>query len=201
MLTILILANLLGGCSGSYFNQIETIEPTQSGRPKFVFIFLADGAGLTHLEITRMYNQHIHGKGFIITDKIFNEGSLGFLTTHSADALSSDSTAAATAMANGCKAKNAVVGICANGMKSASVLEVARGEGMKIGIVTNSTVYDATPAAFSTHVLSRKYYDAICDAYLSLEPDILLGGGRDRFLPKGTAGSRGVGRYRRKRSC
>ncbi|MFB3061294.1 MAG: alkaline phosphatase, partial [Candidatus Binatia bacterium] len=123
----------------------ETAEPFKSNRPKFVFIFLADGAGINHLEITRMYNQHIHSKGFNITDKIFNEGSLGFLTTHSADSLASDSTAAATALANGCKAKNQVVGICANGMKSASVLEVARGEGMKVGIVTNATVYDATP--------------------------------------------------------
>jgi len=170
--------------------QGKTAEPFKSSMPKFIFIFLADGAGITHLEITRMYNQHIHSKGFNITDRIFNEGSLGFITTHSADSLASDSTAAATALANGCKAKNLVVGICADGTKSASVLEVARGEGMKVGIVTNSTVYDATPAAFTTHVISRKYYDEICDAYLSLEPDVLMGGGRDRFLPKNIKGSR-----------
>ena len=190
LITILFIANLLGGCSGRYFYQTETIEPAQSSRPKFVFIFVADGAGINHLEITRMYNKHIHSKGFNITDRIFNEGSFGFLTTHSANSLNSDSTAAATALANGCKAKNGVVGMCADGMKSASVLEVARGEGMRVGIVTNATVYDATPAAFSTHVMSRKYYDEICDAYLSLEPDVLLGGGRDRFLPKNIKGSR-----------
>jgi len=186
---LLTVAVLVGTLVFSPFHG-ETAESFNSSRPKFIFIFLADGAGINHLEITRMYNQHIHSKGFNITDRIFNEGSLGFLTTHSADSLNSDSTAAATALANGCKAKNGVVGICADGMKSASVLEVARGEGMKVGIVTTATVYDATPAAFSTHVMSRKYYDKICDAYLSLEPDVLLGGGRDRFLPKGIAGSR-----------
>jgi len=184
------MANLLGGCSGRYFYQTETVEVFESKMPKFIFIFLADGAGINHLEITRMYNRHIHGEGFKITDSIFNEGTLGFLTTHSADSLASDSTAAATALANGCKAKNRVVGMCANGFKSASVLEVARGQGMKVGIVTNSTVYDATPAAFSTHVINRNYYDEICDAYLSLEPDVLMGGGRDRFLPKNIKGSR-----------
>jgi len=150
---LLTVAVLVGTLIFSPFHG-ETAEPFNSSRPKFIFIFLADGAGINHLEITRMYNQHIHSKGFNITDRIFNEGSLGFLTTHSADSLSSDSTAAATALANGCKAKNGVVGICADGMKSASVLEVARGEGMKVGIVTNATVYDATPAAFSTHVMS-----------------------------------------------
>ena len=168
----------------------ESAERLDSSEPKFIFIFLADGTGINHLEITRIYNQHVHNKGFNITDKIFNEGNLGFLTTQSADSLASDSTAAATALANGCKAKNRVVGMCADGMKSASVLEIAKGQGMKIGIVTNSSVYDATPAAFTTHVMSRNRYDEICDAYLSLEPDVLMGGGRDRFLPKSVAGSR-----------
>ncbi len=168
----------------------DTAELFESSRPKFIFIFLADGAGINHLEVTRIYNEHVHNKGFNITDRVFNEGYLGFLTTHSADSLASDSTASATALANGCKANNRVVGMCANGYKSASVLEVARGQGMKVGIVTNSKVYDATIAAFSTHVLSRNYYDEICDAFLGLEPDVLMGGGRDRFLPKGVAGSR-----------
>ncbi|MCH6544977.1 MAG: alkaline phosphatase [Deltaproteobacteria bacterium] len=186
LLTVAVLVGTLifNAFQGKTYGQFQPVTP------KFIFIFIADGAGINHLEITRMYNQHIHGEGFNITDSIFNEGTLGFLTTHSADSLNSDSTAAATALANGCKAKNGVVGICADGMKSASVLEVARGEGMKVGIVTNATVYDATPAAFSTHVMSRKYYDEICDAYLSLEPDVLMGGGRDRFVPKRTKGSR-----------
>ncbi len=186
LLTVAVLVGTLifNAFQGKTYGQFQPVMP------KFIFIFIADGAGVNHLEITRMYNQHIYGEGFNITDRIFNEGSFGFITTHSADSLASDSTAAATALANGCKAKNQVVGICANGMKSASVLEVARGEGMKVGIVTNATVYDATPAAFSTHVMSRNYSDEICDAYLSLEPDVLLGGGRDRFLPKGIAGGR-----------
>jgi len=186
---LLTVAVLVGTLIFNAF-QGKTYGQSQPVMPKFIFIFIADGAGINHLEITRMYNRHIYGEGFKITDTIFNEGTLGILTTHSADSFASDSTASGTALANGCKTNNNVVGMCANGFKSASVLEVARGEGMKVGIVTNATVYDATPASFSTHVMSRKYYDEICDAYLSLEPDVLLGGGRDRFLPKNTKGSR-----------
>jgi len=186
LLTITVLVGTL------IFNTFhdKTFGQFQPVTPKFIFIFIADGAGINHLEITRMYNRHIHGEGFTITDTIFNEGTLGFLTTHSADSFASDSTASATALANGCKTKNSVVGLCANGFKSASVLEVAKGEGMKVGIVTNTTVYDATPASFISHVSSRRRFDEICDAYLALEPDVLMGGGRDRFLPKGIAGSR-----------
>ena len=186
---LLTVAVLVGTLIFNAF-QGKTYGQSQPVMPKFIFIFIADGAGVNHLEITRMYNRHIHGEGFNITDSIFNEGTLGILTTHSADSFASDSTASGTALANGCKTKNDMVGMCANGFKSASVLEVAKGEGMKIGIVTNSKVYDATPASFSTHVSSRKKYDEICDAYLALEPDVLMGGGRDQFVPKGIAGSR-----------
>ena len=186
---LLTIAVLVGALIFNAF-QGKTFESFESDKPKFVFIFIADGAGVNHLEITRMYNQHIHGEGFNTIDRIFNEGFLGLLTTHSADSLASDSTAAATALANGCKANNEVVGMCANGFKSASVLEVARGQGMKIGIVTNTKIYDATPAAFSTHLRSRKYYDEIVDAYLALEPEVLMGGGRDLFIPKNSKGSR-----------
>ena len=82
--------------------RFDTFDPFQSDKPKFIFIFIADGAGINHLEIARKYSKHIHGEGFNIIDRIFNEGYLGFLTTQSADSLISDSTAAATALANGC---------------------------------------------------------------------------------------------------
>ena len=151
--------------------------------PKHIFIFLADGTGMTHLEISRMYNRQIHNRGLKITDRIFREGSLGLMTTHSADSLISDSAAAATALADGCKAKNGVVGICAEGRVPRSVLEVAKDRGMGIGLVTNSMVYDASPAAFAVHVRDRSLGDRIVEDYLKLKPDVLMGGGRDRFLP------------------
>ncbi|MGZ9006279.1 MAG: alkaline phosphatase, partial [Burkholderiales bacterium] len=37
---------------------------------------------------------------------------------------------------------------------------------------------------------SRREAQAIVDQFLALEPDVLLGGGRDFFLPKGTGGGR-----------
>src|SRR5918996_2887103 len=74
--------------------------------PKYVFLFLADGAGITHMEITRQYNRVVHNEGLVISDKIMKEGTVGLMTTHAADSLSTDSAAAATAMASGCKANN-----------------------------------------------------------------------------------------------
>lgn len=158
--------------------------------PKYIFIFLADGAGIPHLEIARQYGERIHGEGLVITDKIMKEGALGLLTTHAADSLSTDSAAAATALASGCKAKNGMLGICADGSIRKTAMELAKEQGMRIGLVTNSTVYDASPAAFLCHVPNRRLHAPIIDRYLQSEVDLLLGGGRDLFLPRGQPGSR-----------
>ena len=157
---------------------------------KYIFLFLADGAGTAHLEITRQYNQELLGEGMVITDKIMKEGFVGLMTTHAADSLSTDSAAAATALASGCKANIGALGVCADGSVPTTAMEVAKQRGLKIGLVTNSTVYDASPAAFVCHVPNRRDYAAIVNRYLELEPDVLMGGGREQFLPQSKPGSR-----------
>ena len=165
------------------------ISRVTNGAPKYVFLFLVDGGGPTHLEIARQYRQHINNEGMVIIDKIMTEGSVGVMTTHAANSLSTDSAAAATAMASGCKAKIGALGVCADGTVAVSAMEIARRRGMKLGLATNSTIYDASPAAFVCHVPNRKDYTAILRRYLEMAPDILLGGGLDQFLPKGQSGS------------
>jgi alkaline phosphatase len=158
--------------------------------PKYIFLFLSDGAGMTHLEIARRYRRSVHNEGFVIVDKIIKEGSLGVMTTAAADALSTDSAAAATALASGCKANLGALGVCADGTLAVSAMELARQRGMRLALVTNSTIYDASPAAFVSHVPNRRDYAAIVDRYLEMEPEVLMGGGKDQFLPKSQAGSR-----------
>jgi alkaline phosphatase len=157
--------------------------------PKYIFLFLADGGGIPHMEITRQYNR-LADEGMVISDNIMREGFLGLMTTHAADSLSTDSAAAATALASGCKANNGTLGVCADGSVPKTAMEVAKEKGMRIGLVTNATVYDASPAAFICHVPSRRHYAAILNRYLEMEPDVLFGGGRDYFLPQAQTGSR-----------
>ncbi len=166
----------------------------QGGRgtiqPKYVFMFLSDGAGMAHMEIARQHRKHIHKEGMVIVDKIIKEGSVGVMTTHAANSLSTDSAAAATAMASGCKANIGALGMCADGHVAVSAMELARRRGMNLGLITNSTVYDASPAAFVCHVASRRDYTAILNSYLDMAPDVILGGGSGQFLPKGHPGGR-----------
>jgi alkaline phosphatase len=161
----------------------------QARAPKYIFIFLSDGAGIAGLEATRMYNRVVHNEGLNIPDKIIKEGSLGLITVHAADSVTTDSAAAATAMASGCKAKIGMLGTCENGAIPKTVMEVAKDKGMRIGLVTTATIYDASPAAFTGHISDRKFFSLIVDQYLRLAPDLLLGGGRDQFIPQSQPGS------------
>jgi alkaline phosphatase len=180
-------------CAALWFISPPLLSQTPaaaSRTPKYVFLFLADGAGIAHMEIARQYSRQIHNEGFVIVDKIIKEGAVGLMTTHAADALSTDSAAAATALAVGCKANIAALGVCADGTVPASSMELAKQRGMKLALVTNAAVYDASPAAFVCHVPNRRDYATIVTRYLDLEPDLVLGGGKDQFLPKSQPGSR-----------
>jgi alkaline phosphatase len=182
-------------CAALWFFSSPSLSqtPSVSNRtPKYVFLFLADGAGMAHLEIARQYSRQIHNEGFVIVDKIMKEGSVGVMTTHAANALSTDSAAAATALAGGCKANIGSLGVCADGTVPVSAMELARRRGMRLALVTNAAIYDASPAAFVCHVPNRRDYAAIVERYLDLEPDLLLGGGKDQFMPKSRPGSRRV---------
>jgi len=69
-------------------------------------------------------------------------------------------------------------------------VEVARAHGKAIGLVTTAQVWDASPAGFSVHAANRGASQDIVDQYLALEPDVLLGGGRDWFLPREVPGGK-----------
>jgi len=61
-------------------------DSSKTATPKYVFLFLVDGGGITHMEITRQYNRVIHDEGLVITEKIIKEGVLGLMTNHAAAA-------------------------------------------------------------------------------------------------------------------
>ena len=61
---------------------------------------------------------------------------------------------------------------------------------MAVGIVTNTEVEDATPAAMVAHTRRRAEYDQIVEQFFAAKPDVLMGGGAANFLPKATPGSK-----------
>ena len=83
--------------------------------------------------------------------------------------VTTDSGAAATAMATGQKVVETVISQSIPGDFSdlETSLEYWQARGKRAGLVTTSYIEDATPAAFAAHVVSRIFTDEITDDYLS----------------------------------
>lgn len=165
------------------------LKQIEGQRPRNVIILFADGAAMTQFEYGGYTSRQIRGQDFALFDQLLANGSLGLMTTHSNDAFVTDSAAAASAMSTGYKVNNGAVAMTPEGKPLTTLMQVARQSGKRIGLVTTAPVYDATPAAFAVSATSRKDYTQIVDAYFALQPDVLMGGGRDMFLPGGSLGS------------
>ena len=61
---------------------------------------------------------------------------------------------------------------------------------MAVGVVTNTEIEDATPAAVVAHTRRRGTYDEIVEQFYAAQPDVLMGGGSAHFLPKSIPGGR-----------
>ena len=122
---------------------------------------------------------------------------MALVATASSDSIITDSANSASAYATGHKTASAAMGVYAD--RTANPFDDPRVEtitslakrrlDMGIGIVTNTEVEDATPAAMVAHTRRRGAYDEIVEQFFVAKPDVLMGGGSANFLPKTTAGS------------
>lgn len=224
-LTILAAATLLAalaGCAATppgatpSTDQQAAANPVD-GRARNVIFFLGDGMGINTLTAARI---HAVGEdGELAIDRLPESA---FVKTFSNNAQVTDSAAAMAAYMTGVKHDNGVVSMspgtravapgkdangnslvsrCENGEPAVTLLELARRRGMAVGVVTNTSVTDATPAATYAHACHRKLET---DIAASLVPggagynavlgqrglDVLFGGGAQYFTPFSRGGKR-----------
>lgn len=157
---------------------------------KNVIFFIGDGMGQVQKQIARVFLNPKGGK--LAMDEFPVTGET---TNFSANALVTDSAASATALASGFKTKNKYLGIDENGEKITSILEFLHSLGKSTGLITTVTITHATPAAFASHVEDRGQETEIAIQYLeNAKVDLLMGGGRQFFLPQNLGGKRTDGR-------
>jgi alkaline phosphatase len=166
------------------------ISATPMRPPKNIIILFADGAASTQWDFGRYSSRVLRKQPFVSTDVVFRDGTLGLIATSPHDAYVVDSAAAASAMSTGLKVENGSVSVTPDGKSVRTAMQVAKTAGKRIGLVTTATVYDATPAAFSINARSRRDSQALVDQLLALEPEVLMGGGADYFIPEGTPGGK-----------
>ncbi|NLB72461.1 MAG: alkaline phosphatase [Firmicutes bacterium] len=156
------------------------IEPTAN-----VIMLIPDGAGLTHRTLARIVYGGANSR--LPSEKMWE---VGIADTHSADALVTDSAAAATQLATGYWTNNGMISVTPEGALAKTILELAKEQGKSTGLVATSRITHATPAAFGGHCAAREDEDEIALWMLANEVDVLIGGGRRHFLPDSGTGKR-----------
>ena len=140
-------------------------------KPLYIFLFIGDGMGM---------NQYVAAHRNDLTKYMDSFPISGEVTTNAYKNVTTDSAAAATAIATGVKTKNETLGLDPNGKKIENISEAAIENGMSVGIISSMSLNHATPAGFYAHIKSRKDYYDIGMQLVSSNIDYFGGGGFHR---------------------
>lgn len=142
-------------------------------KPRNIVLFIGDGMSVPQRMVAEEFSRKA-GNGALAMNALPHEA---MVRTASASSLVTDSAAAATAMACGEKTVNNAVGVDAEGARLESCAEVAKREGLAVGIVTSVTINHATPAGFYAHQPNRSMLYEIGLDLVRSNFDLFLGGG------------------------
>lgn len=186
-----------------------------AGRARNVILFVGDGMSLPTVAAARILAGQRAGASGEEHRLAWEEfPATALVRTYNTDAQTPDSSGTMTAMTTGAKTRYGVLGIgqqplvgdCAGALAHPllTLWELAAASGLATGVVTTTSVTDATPAATFSHSASRRWEN---DSDLPPEAraagcidiarqlvesphgglDVLMGGGRSQFLPSGSS--------------
>lgn len=182
-------------------------------RARNVIVFIGDGMGVSTLTAARIFTGQAMGRdGESFETAMDGLGHTALVKTYSHDAQVSDSAPTATAIMAGIKTRASVIGIgpeaqidnCESGKNHhvPSLIALAQQQGLATGVVTTTGITHATPAAGYAHSVQRDWEsDAdmpeaakkqgcldiarqLVEGQTGSRLDVVLGGGRAKFLPK-----------------
>jgi alkaline phosphatase len=194
----------------------DEFDRSSGRRAKNVILFIGDGMGVSTVTATRVYSVGVSGQ--LVVDQ-FPYTALS--RTYSSDSITPDSAPTMTAMMSGYNTNAGVLGLDettefldfnkdGDGKRLWTLLEQAKHQDMRVGVVSTARITHATPAATFAHINDRNNENAIALQALPGDAtynkrlgdgiDLLFGGGRQFFVPttttddEGGSGSRTDGR-------
>ncbi len=141
-----------------------------------VILFVADGAGAAAWTAG-----YLAARGLGRTMAVARLPVSGLLEPGNTSRLRPESASSATAFATGVRSYYYAVGVGPDSLPRRTVLEAAEERGMATGVLTTTTVVDATPAAFVAHVRTRQELAAIADQMAAAPLEVLMGDGEGWF--------------------
>lgn len=180
----LLTSLLIMSCTQLQATQKSPENTMTDNMPKNIIMVVGDGMGPAFTSAYRYYNddpntpeieQTVFDRNFTGTSSTYPDPESGYVT---------DSAASATALSTGIKTYNNAIGLDINREPIETVLEYAKKQGKKTGVVVTVQINHATPASYLAHNVHRYNYNAIADSYIDdgIKADLYLGGGLQYFI-------------------
>jgi len=169
-------------------------------KAKNVILFIGDGMSVAHRTAARILSKGLvegrYGGELAIDDM----PHMALVSTSGTDSVVTDSANSMSAYTTGHKTCVNAMGVyCARNKSNLdhprveTIAElVKRVRGMSVGVVTNTEIEDATPAAMVAHNRMRADFNNIVKDFFAVQPDVIMGGGTPNFLAKSTPGSKRI---------
>lgn len=161
--------------------------PAQGAEPRNVILLIGDGMGPEAVGLAVYYNRFMNGMDKRLNmERLMAAGNTGYCLTYQYGTVVTDSASAATALASGVKTRDAILGKDHDGRPMKSIVDIARQLGKSAGVISDTRLTHATPAAFYANVVHRDMENEIA-AQLVDRGDlaIALSGGAQHFIPAG----------------
>ncbi len=170
LLVVLLLALLLAGAA--------LAQP----EAKSAILFIGDGMGPMQILIGQAANggEKLVFQRMPVSGVVWTLNGGGWVT---------DSADASTALSSGHKTADHL-GLDMNGRRTWTTAEEAMAEGKSVGIISNDSLWGATPAGFVAHAENRGMSAEIAEQVARSGAMVLMGVGKEAFLPKSKGGER-----------
>lgn len=176
----------------------EVYATAEAPRARNVIFIIGDGLSVAHRTSARIMSRGMTGgkaDGRLAMDDLDHMAFIGTSSTHS---IATDSANTASAYMTGHKSRVNALGVYADRTPDSlddprveTIAEALRRTTNKaIGIVSNSELQDATPAAVVAHTRRRGDKAEITGMFHEVLPEVMLGGGSAYFLNAEVPGSK-----------
>lgn len=131
-------------------------------KPKYVFMFIADGLSYGQMGVTQAYLGALQGKVENVDLSMTKFPVIGSAATYDSTSFAPDSASTATSYATGFKTLSGVINMDETKSKSYETIseKLKKQHGWKVGVISTVNLNHATPAAYYGHQPSRgNYYE------------------------------------------
>jgi len=174
--------------TASFVNAIESDQQTTTPVVKNIIFLIGDGMGYGQIGLLNAYAKYATHSSYpqrkTALEKAIAASTLGIVYHEAANTLVTDSAASATQIASGIATNVEMIGVDVQGNSVTTILEIAQKKGKVTGLVSDTRITHATPAAFAAHQIHRSKENEIAVDLLNAQVDVMLSAGLRHWLPQ-----------------